>query len=124
MENEITAKEIENMKLTMKELAQIQIAMKIDELDYEKNSLAYFEKMPSIKLGESQLIYVNKYVDILEHKDDERKAEFAELMNRIKKENDSYQKLLEKGSKSTLVKKFAKMTGYLVRQLEKYQRLY
>ena len=124
MENEITAKEIENMKLTMKELAQIQIAMKIDELDYEKNSLAYFEKMPSIKLGESQLIYVNKYVDILEHKDDERKAEFAELMNRIKKENDSYQKLLEKGSKSTLVKKFASMTGYLVRQLEKYQRLY
>ena len=124
MENEITAKEIENMKLTMKELAQIQIAMKIDELDYEKNSLAYFEKMPSIKLGESQLIYVNKYVDILEHKDDERKAEFAELMNRIKKENDSYQKVLEKGSKSTLVKKFAKMTGYLVRQLEKYQRLY
>lgn len=124
MENEITAKEIENMKLTMKELAQIQIAMKIDELDYEKNSLAYFEKMPSIKLGESQLIYVNKYVDILEHKDDERKAEFAELMNRIKKENDSYQKLLEKGSKSTLIKKFSKMTGYLVRQLEKYQRLY
>ena len=124
MENEITAKEIENMKLTMKELAQIQIAMKIDELDYEKNSLAYFEKMPSIKLGESQLIYVNKYVDILEHKDDERKAEFAELMNRIKNENDSYQKLLEKGSKSTLIKKFSKMTGYLVRQLEKYQRLY
>ena len=124
MENEITAKEIDNMKLTMKELAQIQIAMKIDELDYEKNSLAYFEKMPSIKLGESQLIYVNKYVDILEHKDDERKAEFAELMNRIKKENDSYQKLLEKGSKSTLIKKFSKMTGYLVRQLEKYQRLY
>lgn len=124
MENEITAKEIENMKLTMKELAQIQIAMKIDELDYEKNSLAYFEKMPSIKLGESQLIYVNKYVEILEHKDDERKAEFAELMNRIKKENDSYQKLLEKGSKSTLIKKFSKMTGYLVRQLEKYQRLY
>ena len=112
------------MNLTMKELAQIQIAMKIDELDYEKNSLAYFEKMPSIKLGESQLIYVNKYVDILEHKDNERKAEFAELMNRIKKENDSYQKLLEKGSKSTLVKKFANMTGYLVRQLEKYQRLY
>ena len=112
------------MKLTMKELAQIQIAMKIDELDYEKNSLAYFEKVPSIKLGESQLIYVNKYVDILEHKDDERKAEFAELMNRIKKENDSYQKLLEKGSKSTLIKKFSKMTGYLVRQLEKYQRLY
>lgn len=112
------------MKLTMKELAQIQIAMKIDELDYEKNSLAYFEKMPSIKLGESQLIYVNKYVDILEHKDDERKAEFTELMNRIKKENDSYQKLLEKGSKSTLIKKFSKMTGYLVRQLEKYQRLY
>ena len=124
MENEITAKEIENMKLTMKELAQIQIAMKIDELDYEKNSLAYFEKMPSIKLGESQLIYVNKYVEILEHKDDERKAEFAELMNRIKKENDSYQKLLEKGSKSTLIKKFSKMTGYLVRQLKKYQRLY
>lgn len=124
MENEITAKEIENMKLTMKELAQIQIAMKIDELDYEKNSLAYFEKMPSIKLGESQLIYVNKYVDILEHKDDERKAEFTELVNKIKKENDSYQKLLEKGSKSTLVKKFANMTGYLVRQLEKYQRLY
>lgn len=124
MENEIIAKEIENMNLTMKELAQIQIAMKIDELDYEKNSLAYFEKMPSIKLGESQLIYVNKYVDILEHKDNERKAEFAELMNRIKKENDSYQKLLEKGSKSTLVKKFANMTGYLVRQLEKYQRLY
>ena len=124
MENEITAKEIENMKLTMKELAQIQIAMKIDELDYEKNSLSYFEKMPSIKLGESQLIYVNKYVDILEHKDDERKAEFAELMNRIKKENDSYQKLLEKGSKSSLIKKFSKMTGYLVRQLEKYQRLY
>ena len=124
MENEITAKEIENMKLTMKELAQIQIAMKIDELDYEKNSLAYFEKMPSIKLGESQLIYVNKYVEILEHKDGEKKAEFAELMNRIKKENDSYQKLLEKGSKSTLIKKFSKMTGYLVRQLEKYQRLY
>ena len=32
-----------------------------DELDYEKNSLAYFEKMPSIKLGESQLIYINKF---------------------------------------------------------------
>lgn len=112
------------MKLTMKELAQIQIAMKIDELDYEKNSLAYFEKMPSIKLGESQLIYINKYIEILEHKDDSKKAEFTELVNRIKKENDSYQKVLEKGSKSTLVKKFAKMTGYLVRQLEKYQRLY
>lgn len=124
MENEITAKEIENMKLTMKELAQIQIAMKIDELDYEKNSLAYFEKMPSIKLGESQLIYINKYIEILEHKDDSKKAEFTELVNRIKKENDSYQKLLEKGSKSTLIKKFSKMTGYLVRQLEKYQRLY
>ena len=124
MENEITAKEIENMKLTMKELAQIQIATKLDEYDYEKNNLAYFEKMPTIGLGESQLIFVNQYIEILEGKDNDKKAEFTELMNRIRRENDAYQDLINKGNKSSLIKKYARMTAYLVRQLEKYQRLY
>ena len=43
MENEIiNVKENVKMELTMKTLAQIQIATKLDEYDYEKNTLAYF----------------------------------------------------------------------------------
>ena len=112
------------MELTMKTLAQIQIATKLDEYDYEKNTLAYFEKMPSISLGESQLIYVNKYIEILEFKNSDKKKDFYAIYNKIKEDNDSYQDLIEKGSKSPVVKKFFKITSYLLRQLDKYQRLY
>ena len=104
------------MELTMKTLAQIQIAIKLDDYNYEKNTQGYFEKMPSIGLGESQLMYVNEYGS--------KREEFYRILNRIRNENNSYQELIKRGNKSSLIKKFASKTAYLVRQLEKYQKLY
>lgn len=112
------------MELTMKTLAQIQIAIKLDDYNYEKNTQGYFEKMPSIGLGESQLMYVNEYLEILENKDGSKREEFYRILNRIRNENNSYQELIKRGNKSSLIKKFASKTAYLVRQLEKYQKLY
>ena len=42
----------------------------------------------------------------------------------IKRENDRYQELLKGGSKSSLIKKYARMTGYLIRQMDKYNTQY
>lgn len=108
------------MQLTLKTLLQLQIALKLDEYEYEKNTQGYFENMPVIGLAESQVIFVNEYLNVLEEKGEE----FWTILNRIREENNNYQDLLQKGSKSTIVKKYSRITGYLVRQMEKYNKLY
>lgn len=42
------------IQLTKKDLYQIQIAMKLDEYMYEKDTQTYFETMPHIGLMDSQ----------------------------------------------------------------------
>lgn len=112
------------LKLDKKTLSQLQIAMKLDEYDYDKDTQAYFENMPFIGLFDSQVYFINQYLDILENKDGDLKWEFEELLARVLKENETYQKLLSEGSKSHKVKKYANTTGYLVRQMKKYQTQY
>ena len=112
------------MTVDKKTLSQLQIAMKLDEYNYEKNNQQYFESMPTIGLFDSQIIFINNYLEILEHKNDEKAKEFTELFDSIKKENDRYQELIKGGSKSSLIKKYARMTAYLIRQMSKYDSLY
>lgn len=112
------------MTVDKKTLSQLQIAMKLDEYNYEKNNQQYFESMPTIGLSDSQIIFINNYLEILEKKNDEKAKEFAEMFDSIKKENDRYQELIKGGSKSSLIKKYARMTAYLIRQMSKYDSLY
>lgn len=112
------------LEINKKELTQLQIAMKLDEYKYEKSNQEYFESMPVIGLFDSQVMFINQYLEILENKDDDKAKEFAELFERIKRENDRYQELLRGGSKSSLIKKYARMTAYLIRQINKYNNLY
>ena len=55
---------------------------------------------------------------------DEKAKEFAEMYADIKRENDRYQELIKGGAKSSLIKKYARMTGYLIRQMDKYNTQY
>ena len=112
------------MTVDKKTLSQLQIAMKLDEYKYEKSNQQYFESMPTIGLFDSQIIFINNYLEILEKKNDEKAKEFAEMFDSIKKENDRYQELIKGGSKSSLIKKYARMTAYLIRQRSKYDSLY
>ena len=112
------------MELTFKILLEIQIATKLDEYFYEKNTQKYFETMPVIGLAESQVALINQYLNILENKNDSTQNEFSELLDNLKKENADYKDLLNNGSKSTLIKKYSRITGYLVRQMEKYNKLF
>ena len=54
------------LQLTNKDLYQIQIAMKLDEYMYEKDTQTYFETMPHIGLMDSQVALINNYIQILE----------------------------------------------------------
>lgn len=112
------------LQVNKKTLSQLQIAMKLDEYMYEKSNQQYFESMPTIGLFDSQIIFINNYIEILEKKNDEKAKEFAEMYAGIKRENDRYQELIKGGSKSSLIKKYARMTGYLIRQLNKYDAQY
>lgn len=112
------------MTLDKKTLSQLQIAMKLDEYKYEKNNQEYFETMPVVGLFDSQVMLINSYLEILENKNGDKAKEFAEMVDSIKKENDRYQELIKNGSKSSLVKKYARMTGYLIRQITKYDTQY
>ena len=112
------------MTLDKKALSQLQIAMKLDEYKYEKNNQEYFETMPVVGLFDSQVMLINSYLEILENKNGDKAKEFAEMVDSIKKENDRYQELIKNGSKSSLVKKYARMTGYLIRQITKYDTQY
>ena len=46
--------------------------MKLDEYKYEKSNQQYFESMPTIGLFDSQIIFINNYIEILEKKNDEK----------------------------------------------------
>ena len=98
--------------------------MKLDEYMYEKDTQTYFETMPHIGLGlmDSQVELINNYIEILEQKDES--SAFSELLEKVKSENAGYQKLISEGSKSTTVKKYSRITAYLIRQMEKYNKLF
>ena len=76
------------MTVDKKTLSQLQIAMKLDEYKYEKSNQQYFQEMPVIGLFDSQIIFINGYLEILENKDGDKAKEFAEMVDSIKKEND------------------------------------
>lgn len=110
------------IQLTNKDLYQIQISMKLDEYLYDKDTQTYFETMPFIGLMDSQVALINKYIEILEKKDET--SDFYNLLNKIREENLGYKKLLDEGSKSTKTMKYSRITAYLIRQMEKYDRLF
>ena len=112
------------LQLNNKTLTQVQIALKLDEYDYDKDTQAYFEKMPSIGLLDSQVYFVNQYIDILENCNGDLKWDFEDILGRLIQENEIYQNLLKDGSKSPKIKQYANNTGYLIRQLKKYQAKY
>lgn len=105
-----------------KTFMQAQIAMKLDEYFYEKDAQTYFETMPHIGLFDSQVSLINKYIEILEKKDES--SDFQKILKMIYEENQSYQDLLDKGSKSPKVKKYSRITAYLIRQMEKYNKMF
>ncbi|MBR0382382.1 MAG: hypothetical protein IJH71_08105 [Eubacterium sp.] len=112
------------LQLNNKTLTQVQIALKLDEYDYDKDTQAYFEKMPSIGLLDSQVYFVNQYIDILENCNGDLKWDFEDILNGLIQENEVYQRLLEDGSTSRKIKQYANNTAYLIRQLKKYQAKY
>ena len=66
-------------ELNNKTVTQIELAIKLDNFDYEKNETMYFEKMACYGLLDSHVHYIKQYVDILEHKDSGKRALFDEL---------------------------------------------
>lgn len=112
------------MKITVKQLYELQLAMKLDDYIYEKDTPGYFESMPQDALVDSQVDFINEYLYILEHKNDSTFEQFKKLVRMIKKDNDKYKELIKKGSKSKKIKKFARITGYLLRQLTKYDNMF
>lgn len=105
-----------------KTFMQAQIAMKLDEYFYEKDAQTYFETMPHIGLFDSQVSNVNTYIEAFENK--ERTPVFRNLLNLIREENAGYKEKLDAGSKSTIIKKLFRITAYLIRQMEKYDKLF
>ena len=112
------------MNITVKQLYQLQIAMKLDDYLYEKDTQGYFESKPHIGLVDSQVDFINGYLYVLENKNDLTYEEFKKLVRVIKSDNDKYKELLRKGSKSKKVKKYSRITGYLLRQLSKYDKMF
>lgn len=112
------------MILNAKELTQLQIAIRVDDYFYEKDTRAYFESMPILDLFQSQLIFINNYLEILENKNDYTKFEFENLLSKLIMDNEHYQKLLDEGSKSSRVKKYFKTTEHLIKQMQKYNNNY
>lgn len=105
-----------------KSFLQAQIAMKTDEYVYLVSPENYFETMPHLGLYDSQVALTNRYIEILENKD--TTPDFHILLNRLRKENEEYKAKLDAGSKSTITKKLFRITAYLIRQMEKYDKLY
>ena len=105
-----------------KSFLEAQIAMKKEEFDYFKSPENYFETMPHLGLYDSQVALTNKYIEILRNKN--TSSEFYNMLNKLREENAEYKAKLEAGSKSTKIKKHYRITDYLIRQMEKYDRLY
>lgn len=92
------------IQVDKKTLSQLQIAMKLDEYKYEKSNQQYFESMPTIGLFDSQIIFINNYIEILEKKNDEKAKEFAEMYADIKRENAAIRNFLKADPKALLLK--------------------
>lgn len=112
------------MNLTRKQLMEIQIAIRLDDYLYEKDTKAYFDRMPVLDLAESQRIFINEYLEILENKDSYTKMDFEKILTKLILDNKYYQELLDKGSKSSLIRKYCKVTERLVNQMTKYKNNY
>ena len=112
------------MQLNIKELNQLQIAIRLDDYFYEKDTLAYFNNMPLLDLGKSQLIFINSYLEVLENKDGYSKLGFEELLSQLISDNNLYKEQLENGSKSSRVKKYFKTTEHLINLMKKYNSKY
>ena len=105
-----------------KSFLEAQIAMKKEEFEYFKSPENYFETMPHLGLYDSQVALTNKYIEILRNKN--TSPEFYNMLNKLREENAEYKAKLEAGSKTTKIKKHYRITDYLIRQMEKYDRLY
>lgn len=110
------------MYLTKKDIMAIKIAFAIDNYYYDKDTNAYFAKMPVIGLADSQEIFINKYLKAIEEKDTTN--EFSRILYSIKRDHDKYKKLLKAGSKSKAYKRNVKVSSYIIRTMKKYNKNY
>lgn len=110
------------MTLTNKDIMALKIAFAIDEYYYNKDTLGYFEKMPVMGLADSQTIFINEYLQAIEEKDNT--TDFAKLLYSMKRENERFKKLIKAGSKSKAYKRNVKVSAYIVRTMEKYNKQY
>lgn len=110
------------MTLSKKDIMTIKIAFAIDEYYYNKDTKGYFDKMPVIGLADSQEIFLNEYLKILEEKDSS--SDFSKLLFSMKREYERYKKLISNGSKSKAYKRNIKMLNYIIRTMEKFQKNY
>ena len=110
------------MTLTNKDIAKLKIAFAIDDYYYNKDSKSYFDKMPLIGLADSQTIFVNEYLKIIEDKDISN--DFEKLLVTMKRENDNFKKLLESYPNNTYYKRNIRILGYIIRTMEKYKKTY
>ena len=110
------------MTLTNKDIAKLKIAFSIDDYYYTKDSKSYFDKMPLIGLADSQTIFVNEYLQIIEDKDISN--DFERLLFTMKRENDNFRKLLKATPTNSYYKRNIRVLGYIIRTMEKYKKSY
>lgn len=110
------------MKLSKKDIMAIKIAFAIDDYYYDKDTKGYFDKMPVIGLADSQEIFINEYLQAIEEKDTSN--EFSRILYSMKRDNERYKKLLKAGSRSKAYKRNVKVSSYIIRTMEKFQKNY
>ena len=92
------------IQVDKKTLSQLQIAMKLDEYKYEKSNQQYFESMPTIGLFDSQIIFINNYIEILEKKNDEKAKSLQKCMQTSKGKMTAIRNFLKAAPKALLLK--------------------
>lgn len=111
-------------ELNNKTVTQIELAIKLDNFDYEKNETMYFEKMACYGLLDSHVHYIKQYVDILEHKDSGKRALFDELLSWMNREFSHYSDRISVPSATATDRKLFHAASHLLEQLRKYDSQY
>ena len=111
-------------ELNNKTVTQIELAIKLDNFDYEKNETMYFEKMACYGLLDSHVHYIKQYVDILEHKDSGKRALFDELLSWMNREFNHYSDRISVPSATSLDRKLFHSASHILEQLKKYDSQY
>lgn len=112
------------MNVTKKALAELQIAMRLDDFRYELDPNKYFNTMKSLVLAESQVTNVNYYLELLRSPEREKENELRTVLYEMQAHVIQLENKIDKGDRSYETLKLYEYATYLVRQINKYIKQY